>query len=145
MNSVHLVTQEKYRVKNQVKKLSQMHKHPTGQAGHPGTPKCAHSGRIVALGPAVSWPGPAVSQRQAAVSQRSPARPCAPCRSACEPAPAARPSPAHARTPARPARPPAPSVCLPPARLPSVHCAVSQRSMAVSWPSAACAPCRAVA
>ena len=142
MNSVHLVTQEKYRVKNQVEKLSQVHKHPTGQAGHPGTPRCAHSGRIVALGQAVSWPGSAVSQRQAAVSQRSPARPCASCSSARPLAPAA----CAQRLPRAP-RPLTPSRPLTPARS---ACARAQRSARPPAPSAlrarlrpasACRPC----
>ena len=143
MNSVHLLTQEKYRVKNQVEKLSQVHKHPTGQAGHPGTPRCVHSGRIVALGPAVSWPGPAVSQRQAAVLQRSPARSWAPAPAACSqrlpraprPLTPARPfapaRPARARAQS-PARPPAPSTCLSPALLPP--CPPQHPRLRASWP-----------
>ena len=47
-------------------KLSQVHKNPNWPSwAHPGSTQArpgAHSGRIVALGPVVSWPGPAVSQ-----------------------------------------------------------------------------------
>ena len=45
MNSVHLVTQEKYGVKNQVEKPSRLHEPPTGPACAPGTRTRA-----------VSWP-----------------------------------------------------------------------------------------
>ena len=75
MNSVHLMTQEKYRVKNQVENQAKCTSTKTG-------PACAHRscarGRVVG-GLVMSWPSPpAVSQRKAAMSQRSqraPARP----------------------------------------------------------------------
>ena len=109
MNSVHLVTQEKYRVENQVKKSNQVHKHQNWPSGHSRRAQAClgvrKPSRIVAeaLGRIVA---------QAAVLQRSPARPCAPCRSLlarlarlCRP-PAPAPS---CRSPMRPARAPAPT------------------------------------
>ena len=71
------------------RKLSQVHKTPN--LAQLGTPRCtqgrpgAHNGRIVALGPAVSWPRPAVWKapgRRVAARARAPvARPApAPCR-----------------------------------------------------------------
>ena len=101
---VQTVTQKQYSVKNQVEKPSQVHRHPTGQTGHPGTPRCAHSGRIVALGPAVSQPGPAVSQLQCRSPLRTPRLPRAPVA-----------HPAHACAPLRPARPLTPARLLAPA------------------------------
>ena len=74
-------------------KLSQVHEHPTGPTGHPGTPRCARCGRIVGLGPAVSWPGPAVSQHTgcrivggcACAKPRAPARLAVSCRRLLQP------------------------------------------------------------
>ena len=96
-----------------------MHRHPTGQTGHPGTPRCTHSGRIVALSPAVSQPGPAVSQASMTVSQlqcrsslsalRLPRAPAARPAHACS---LLRPAPARPLTPARPLAP-APSAPAP--------------------------------
>ena len=75
-----------------------MHRHPTGQTGHPGMPRCAHSARIVAL-------GPAVSQLQCRSPLRTPRLPRGPaahpvhaCRTPCA---RLRPAPARPLTPAR--------------------------------------------
>ena len=123
MNSVYLVTQEKYRVKNQVEKPSRLHEPPTGPASAPGSPRHAHACRVVASpapcrgqGPVISWPRPGRIVAEApgriamlrAVSQTQ-------CRSSLRvvlpPAPRAR----CARTPVQPAHP-ALAACAPTAR-----------------------------
>ena len=75
MNSVHLVTLEKYRVEPD-QKLSQIAQNtPPGPAEHTQARTGTHSGRIVALGPAVSTAPAAVSQPHAA-RPRVPSRAC---------------------------------------------------------------------
>ena len=66
MNSVHLVTQEKYRVKNEVANIARCTSTKTGPAG----PACALVAVSWAAWPCLGRVPPAVSQRKAAVSQR---------------------------------------------------------------------------
>ena len=109
-----------------------MHRHPTSQTGHPGMPRCAHSGRIVAL-------GLAVSQLQCRSPLRTPRLPRTPaalpahaCRAPCARLRSAAPrAPAHTRSFARAcAQRPCTSTCSPSTLARSAYRAPS----AVSWP-----------
>ena len=136
MNNVYLVTQEKYRVKNQVENQARC----TSTETDPADPTCAHRprapGRVVG-GLAVLWPSPpTVSQRKAAVSQRSQRAPARPrIRSSCR---LQRPR-ACCRSPSPPRAPPA-RLRLPPAYARSPSTRAAQRP---ERPPAACAPARA--